>query len=126
LAATGISYTYVNSNDLTTKQNVLDASTNLLGIGTNISALNYLSISVNHDKPTNFQSDWDTTIINNLTLYAIKNHIDSSLNTITNSLSNKENALTFSTPLKRTLNAISIDLSGYILSSTASSTYATT
>ncbi len=126
MAATGISYTYVNSNDLTTKQNVLDASTNLLGIGTNISALNYLSISVNHDKPTNFQSDWDTTIINNLTLYAIKNHIDSSLNTITNSLSNKENALTFSTPLKRTLNAISIDLSGYILSSTASSTYATT
>ena len=40
LATTGISSTYVNTNDLSTKQNVLDASTNLLGIGTNISALN--------------------------------------------------------------------------------------
>jgi hypothetical protein len=61
LATTGTSYTYVNTNDLSTKQNVLDASTNLLGIGTSISALNYLNISVN--KPTNFQSDWNTTII---------------------------------------------------------------
>ena len=58
LATTGTSYTYVNTNDLSTKQNVLDASTNLLGIGTSISALNYLNISVN--KPTNFQSDWNS------------------------------------------------------------------
>ena len=62
LATTGTSYTYVNSNDLSTKQNVLDASTNLLGIGTSISALNYNNITLN--KPTNFQSDWTSTIIN--------------------------------------------------------------
>ena len=36
--ATGTSYSYINTNDLSTKQYVLNASTNLLGIGTSISA----------------------------------------------------------------------------------------
>ena len=53
LATTGTSFTYADSNDLSTKQNVLTASTNLLGIGTSISALNYSSITVN--RPTNFK-----------------------------------------------------------------------
>ena len=34
LSTTGTSYTYIDSNDLSTKQNVLNANTNLLGIGT--------------------------------------------------------------------------------------------
>jgi hypothetical protein len=134
LTTTGTSYTYVNTNDLSTKQNILDASTNLLGIGTNISALNYLNISVNKptnfqsdwnstiinkptnfqsdwnstiiNKPTNFQSDWNSTIINkpDLTVYAIKNNVDSSLNSLNN---NKQNNLTFSSPLVNTSNTIS-------------------
>ena len=125
LTTTGTSYTYVNTNDLSTKQNVLDASTNLLGIGTNISALNYLNISVNKptnfqsdwnstiiNKPTNFQSDWNSTIINrpDLTLYAIKNNVDSSLNSLN---TNKQNIFTCITPLIKNdiSNNISIDLS---------------
>ncbi len=56
LSTTGTSYTYVNSNDLSIKQDLLDASTNLLGISTSISALNYNNITLN--KHTNFQSDW--------------------------------------------------------------------
>ncbi len=62
LLTTGTSYTYVDSNDLSTQQNVLDASTNSLGIGTSISDLNYNNITLN--KPTNFQSDWNSTVIN--------------------------------------------------------------
>ena len=62
LLTTGTSSTYVDSNDLSTKQNVLDASTNLLGIGSSISALDYTKITIG--KPTNFQSDWNSTIIN--------------------------------------------------------------
>ncbi len=50
LATTGTSYSYVNTNDLSTKQYVLNASTNL-------STLNYNNISVN--KPIHFQADWD-------------------------------------------------------------------
>jgi hypothetical protein len=48
-------YGFVIANDLSTKQD-------LLGIGTSISALNYNKITLN--KPTNFQSDWTSTIIN--------------------------------------------------------------
>jgi hypothetical protein len=98
---------------LSNKQNLLDASTNLLGIGTSISALNYDNITLN--KPTNFQSDWNTTIINkpDLSIYAIKSNVDSSLNTISTNLNTKENALTFSAPLTRTTNTISINLGSY-------------
>jgi hypothetical protein len=53
------------------------------------------------NKPTNFQSDWNSTVINkpDLSVYAIKNNVDSSLNTISNLLSTKEQILTFTTPL---------------------------
>jgi len=159
LTTTGTSYTYVNTNDLSTKQDLLNASTNLLGIGTNISALNYTNISVNKptnfqsdwnstiinkptnfqsdwnstiiNKPTNFQSDWNSTIINkpDLTVYAIKNNVDSSLNTINSTLATKQNTITAVTPLKKDVsNNISIDLSGYTLLSsfnTLSSTVST-
>ena len=92
----------INST-LLNKQNKLDASTNLLGIGTSISALNYNNITLNKptnfqsdwsstviNKPTNFQSDWSSTIINkpDLTVYAIKSTVDSSLNTINSTLAN--------------------------------------
>ena len=72
---------------------------------------------------------------NDLTVYAIKSNVDSSLNNLTNT---KQNTLTFSSPLINTSNNITIDLSAYdtialrnsalgsyLLSSTASSTYAT-
>ena len=43
----------------------------------------------------------------------------------TTALGSKENALTFSAPLTRTTNTISLDLSSYLTSSTASTIYAT-
>ena len=53
LSTTGTIYTYINSNDLSTKQDLLNANTNLLGIGTLISALNYSNITLN--KPQIFK-----------------------------------------------------------------------
>ncbi len=124
----------------------MNANTNLVGIGTAISALNHNNITLN--KPTNFQSDWNSTIINkptnfqrdrnstiinkpaifqsdwnsavinkpDLTVYAIKSNVDTSLNTINATLGTKQNTLTFSTPLiKDVSNNITIDLSAYPL-----------
>ena len=98
LLTTGTSSTYVDSNDLSTKQNVLDASTNLLGIGTSIRDLNYNNITIN--KPTNFQSDWATTIINkpDLTGYLLSSTANSTYATIS-SLNTKQNTLTFTASL---------------------------
>jgi hypothetical protein len=67
LSTTGTSYTYVDSNDLSSKQDLLNTNTNLVGIGTMISALNYSNITLN--KLSNFQSDWKSTIINNLQIF---------------------------------------------------------
>ena len=51
-----------------------------------------------------------------LSAYAIKNNVDSSLNTINNSLSNKQNVLTFLNPLNKDVsNNVSIDLSAYAI-----------
>ena len=49
-------------NNINTKQNILTASTNILGIGSSISALDYAKITLN--KPANFQSDWTSTVTN--------------------------------------------------------------
>ena len=65
----------------------LTASTALLGIGSAITEINYDDITTN-------KSD--------LTVYAT-----------TTALNGKENTFTFSSPLTRTLNAVSIDLSAY-------------
>ena len=90
--------------------NTLSAS-NFVGSGSGITNLDYNNILTN--KP-------------DLTIYAVKTNVDSSLNTINNTLSNKQNIITVSTPLNKDVsNNITIDLSGYLLSSTASSTYAT-
>ena len=58
------------------------SATSFSGSGSGITNLNYSIITLN--KPTNFQSDWATTIINkpDLTVYAIKTNVDSSLNTL--------------------------------------------
>ena len=126
LLTTGTSSTYVDSNDLSTKQNVLDASTNLLGIGTSIRDLNYNNITINKptnfqsdwnsiiiNKPTNFQSDWNSTIINKPSSFApTMTNIYSKTET-DNLLNTKENALTFSSPLTRTTNTIGINLANY-------------
>ena len=59
-------FVIINSNNLNTKintkQDLLTASTNLLGVGSAITNLDYNNINVN--KPTNFQADWTSTIIN--------------------------------------------------------------
>ena len=94
--------------DLSAKQNTLTASTNLLGIGSSITQLDYNKITIN--KPTNFQADWNSTIINKPTYFQTDWN-----STITNrpDLTLKENVLTFSSPLIRNTNTISIDLSTY-------------
>jgi hypothetical protein len=56
-------------NNINTKQAILTASTNLLGIGSSISALDYNKITLN--KPTNFQADWGSTVINKPTYFPI-------------------------------------------------------
>ena len=50
-----------------TKQNTLTASTNLLGVGSAITALDYNNITLN--KPTNFQADFNSTVINKPSVY---------------------------------------------------------
>ena len=57
-------------SQLSNKQSTLTSSTSLLGNGSNISSLNYNNLI---NKPTNFQSDWATTIINkpDISVYAL-------------------------------------------------------
>jgi hypothetical protein len=50
------------TNGLATKQNNLTALTNLLGMGSAITDIDYNKITLN--KPTNFQADWNSTVIN--------------------------------------------------------------
>ena len=94
--------------DVNLKQDILTVSTNLLGIGSSITQLDYNKITIN--KPTNFQADWNSTIINKPTYFQTDWNT-----TITNrpDLTLKENVLTFSSPLIRNTNTISIDLSTY-------------
>jgi len=106
---------YITSNTLNTKintkQDTLTAGTNLLGVGTAITAIDYNKITIN--KPTNFQSDWNSTIINKPTIYT---------QTETNNLLNaKEQILTFTAPLTRTTNTIGINLSSYSTTGTDAS-----
>ena len=63
---TGTFNDLITTNDLNaglaTKQNTLTAATSLLGVGSSITAIDYNNITLN--KPTNFQADWNSTIIN--------------------------------------------------------------
>jgi hypothetical protein len=79
--------------------NTLSAS-NFVGSGSGITNLDYNKIATN--KP-------------DLSVYAIKSNVDTSLNSINTTLTTKEQILTFSTPLTRTSNTIGIDLSAYPL-----------
>jgi len=85
----------LNTN-INTKQNTLNAATNLLGVGSAISALDYEKITLN--KPTYFPIDpsiyYNQTQTNNL-------------------LNAKEQILTFNAPLTRTTNTININLGSY-------------
>ena len=99
---------FITASDLTTslasKQDTLTANTNLLGVGSSISALDYGKITLNvpqyfptswgnvsgkptdfpsswanvSGKPTDFQANWNTTITNkpDLTIYYNKNESD--------------------------------------------------
>ena len=81
-----------------------------------------------------------------MSAYPLKTYVDGSLNTINSSLTTKQNTITTITPLKKdvsnnitidlsayplktyvdgSLNTINTALGSYLLSSTASSTYAT-
>ena len=72
LSSNNSNYTREASNVLrgliNNKQDILTSSTNLLGIGTAITSIDYNKISVN--KPTNFQADWLSTIINKPSTFA--------------------------------------------------------
>ena len=68
----------ISSNDLSTSltsyQTLLNSTCNLLGVGTAITALDYNKITVN--KPTNFQADWNTLIINKPALMGVTSYND--------------------------------------------------
>jgi hypothetical protein len=49
-------------NNINTKQPTLTSATNLLGVGSAITDIDYNKITIN--KPTNFQSDWNSTVVN--------------------------------------------------------------
>ncbi len=91
------------SNQLYLKQPTLTSATNLLGVGSAITDIDYNKITLN--KPTNFQADWNSTIINKPSLYTTT-QIDNLLNA-------KENNLTFNAPLTRNTNTIGINLNDY-------------
>ena len=98
---------FITSNVLTSsylplKQDILTASTTLLGIGSSITDLTYANIN---GKPTNFQSDWNSTVINKPDILTATQ--------INNSLNLKQDILTFTNPLSKTGTIISIDLSLY-------------
>ena len=115
---------------INTKQDTLTAGTNLLGVGTSITAIDYNKVSVN--KPTNFQADWNSSIINKPTIYT-QSQIDTFLNAKQNNLTAGTTLLgtggsitginyntvinkpTYSLPLNSnaTTNTISISLSDY-------------
>jgi hypothetical protein len=108
-------YVIGTSNTLQTKinlkQDTLTAATNLLGVGSAITALDYTKITLN--KPTDFQANWNTTVINKPSVFpADMTNIYSKTET-NNLLSAKEANLTFSSPLTRTTNTIGINLSSY-------------
>jgi hypothetical protein len=145
-----------NDTLLNAKQPNLTAATNLLGIGSVISALDYNKITLNKptnfqadwnttiinkptyfqtdwnttitnkptnfqadwnstiiNKPTNFQADWNSTIINKPTYFPIDPTIYYNKTQTDNLLNAKEQILTFSSPLTRSTNTISINLSSY-------------
>ena len=84
---------------LSNKQPTLTASTNLLGNGSSITSINYTNIS---NKPTNFQSDWNSTIINkpDLNSYLLTSTANSTYATISN-LNTKQNIISVTTPLTK-------------------------
>jgi len=96
---------------INTKQDTLVAGTNLLGVGSAISALDYNKITLN--KPTNFQSDWNSTIINKPSTFPADMTTIYTKTETNNLLNAKEAVLTFSSPLTRTTNTIGINLSSY-------------
>jgi hypothetical protein len=105
------------------KQDTLTASTSLIGNGGSITAINWNNVTTN--KPTNFQADWNTTIINkpstfppDLTNVYTKTEVNN-ITTLTN-FYNKTTAdglyqpiLTFNSPMTKTGNIVTIDLSSY-------------
>ena len=93
---------------LTGKQDTLIPATTLVGVGSAITALDYSKITLN--KPSTFPADM-TNI-----------YTKTETNTL---LTAKENTLTFSLPLSRTTNTIGIDLSAYLTTSAAGTTYLT-
>jgi len=113
-------YVISNSNILNTKintkQDTLTAATNLLGVGSSISALDYNKITIN--KPSFFPADWGSTIANKPSLYTQTE--------VNNLLSAKEQILTFNSPLTRITNTIGINLNSYTpFSALLSSNFAT-
>jgi len=103
------------TNPSTFKLNVLGSlnASSLYGDGANITNVPYSTIT---GKPTNFQADWNSTIINKPSIY---NQTE-----INNLLSAKEDDLTFNAPLTRSTNTIGINLNSYVpFSALTSSNY---
>ena len=96
-------------NQINTKQNILTAATNLLGDGGNITNLTYTNIN---GKPATFPSDWTTTI-NKPSFFPVDTNTYYNKTETNNLLNNKEDTLTFSSPLNKTSSIVTINLNSY-------------
>ena len=103
------------------KTGLITATEGFSGNGSLLTNLAYANIT---GKPTNFQADWLTTIINKPSTFAAdmtniysknetSNLITSTSNALQTNINTKEAILTFSNPLTRNTNTISINLSSY-------------
>ena len=121
------------SINLSSYQPLLTNATNLLGIGSAITALDYTKITLN--KPTNFQADWNSTVTNkpDLTVYnAWTKNVNDIYTTITagNVAIGSSSTATYKLNVAGSLNATSIynngtliNFSSYLTSANLSSTY---
>ena len=127
---TGITLNYANTHYLFSTGNASSSAittffSGSIGIGSPPSGISgdliALTISANNISASNIQ---ENGVNLSSKYYTISNALILS-NTLTSNINLKESILTFSAPLTRSVNTIGIDLSSYLTSATAASTYYT-
>jgi hypothetical protein len=97
---------YVNGSVYITAATTINAAltaTSFSGDGANITNVPYSTIT---GKPTNFQADWNTTIINKPSTFPVDTTVYYNKTEVNNLLNAKDAILSFTSPLIRTTNTI--------------------
>jgi hypothetical protein len=98
---------YVNGSSYINGDSTINGTltaTAFSGDGANITNVPYSTIT---GKPTNFQADWNTTIINKPSTFPVDTTVYYNKTEVNNLLNAKQATLTFSSPLVNTANTIS-------------------